>query len=138
VTGSVSGAVLSPNSESRGLNALVFGLVGAVSGGVLGLLLHDDAEIPDAKKTEVLDQKVKESSRNFKINSTQSIESGATLPAFVKERLKAVVVEELSEPDFISEDGSLHEPHKIYRIKHQAELIAKPVTEKTNETGQKK
>ena len=44
--GATAGALLSPNAESRGLNALVFGLVGTVAGAVIGLLIRDDAEEP--------------------------------------------------------------------------------------------
>lgn len=121
-TGTVGGALFSPNSESRGLNALVFGLVGAIVGGVTGLLIHDDAEIPEPKKLEKNAAQPELSDREFQVAP-----AAKELPAFVRERLKPVIVEELHEPDTVSEDGSLHEPHKVYRIKRQAELIANPI-----------
>ena len=42
-------AAFSPNRESVGMNALVFGLVGALAGGALGLLTYDDGKIPKAE-----------------------------------------------------------------------------------------
>lgn len=122
--GAAGGALLSPNSESRGLNTLVFGLVGLIVGGLAGLLIHDDGEIPEAKKPDQNARQVEASTREFSV--TPPVQE---LPPFVRERLKSIVVEELKEPDSISEDGSLHEPHKVYRIKRQAELIANPIKE---------
>ncbi len=124
--GAVGGAVFSPNSESRGLNTLVFGLVGAVVGGLVGLLIHDDSEIPEPKTPAQNAVRLDLKTQEFSVSPPAQ-----DLPAFVRERLKPVVVEELQESDTISEDGSLHEPHKVYRIKHQAELIAKPFSNST-------
>lgn len=42
MTGAVSGSVLSPEKESRGANALVFGLVGAGIAGLAGYALYQD------------------------------------------------------------------------------------------------
>lgn len=124
--GAVSGAVLSPNAESRTLNALVFGLVGTLLGGLTALLIHDDSEVPESKASSqnASNANAKNSGREFDV-----VPSTQELPPFVKERLKTIVVEELEEPDSVTEDGSLHEPHKVYRIKRQAELIAKPVAD---------
>ena len=122
ITGATAGTLLSPNSESRGLNALVFGLVGIVAGGVLGLLIHDDSEVPEVKNTQQNALHPELKTQEFSISH-----SDQKLPAFVRERIKPAVVEELYEQDTISDDGSLHEPHKVYRIKRQAELISKPI-----------
>ena len=111
------GAVaLSPNSESRPLNALVFGLTGALIGGLSSLLIHPDAP---AKPSHVNASRSVDDTRLF-------LAPKSDLPSFVKERLTPVVIEEFTEKDAISEDGSLHEPHKVYRILRQAELISKP------------
>lgn len=123
VAGTVGGAVFSPNSESRGLNSLVFGLTGALIGGLGSLFFHDDAEIPDSpKQTKAADKAAAAS--DFTVQPTAK-----ELPKFVRDRLTNVIVEELHEPDSITDDGSLHEPHKVYRIKRQAELIANPINE---------
>ena len=123
--GGISGAVFSPNDESRGLNALVFGLVGAVVGGLIGLFIHDDSEVPEAKPKEQTTDAT--ATRELEIVPTQK-----ELPQFVKDRLKQIVIEEIHEPDQVSEDGTLHEPHKAYRIKRPAELIAKPIKQATS------
>ncbi len=125
--GAVGGAVLSPNDESRGLNSLIFGLVGAIAGGVIGLLIHDDSEIPEAKPSAA--KLPSGGPKEFQVEATDQ-----TLPEFVKNRLQKITVEELPQPDTVSEDGTLHEPHKIYRIKRQAELFAQPIKPGTTQT----
>lgn len=121
VAGSVGGAALSPNDESRGLNALVFGLSGALLGGIVGAVTGSD---PTTKsETPTLEE------REMKGASTQKeIVIGPTgdLPDFLKHRVSPAVVEEYMEQDQVGEDGSLHAPHRVYRIKRQAELIARP------------
>lgn len=125
--GAAGGAILSPNSESRGLNTLVFGLMGALAGGLGALLLGHEDEIP-AGKTPVPGL-TEESAAGAEFITRPN----QPLPTFVKDRLIPVVVEELIEKDTVGEDGTLHEPHKIYRIKRQAELIARPVSAATKE-----
>ncbi|MBI3557221.1 MAG: hypothetical protein HY074_13240 [Deltaproteobacteria bacterium] len=105
------------------MNTLIFGLVGVVVGGIAGLLIHDDSEVPEPKTPAQNGMRIDLKPQEFSVSPPSQ-----DLPAFVRERLKPLVVEELREPDTISEDGSLHEPHKVYRIKRQAELMARPVT----------
>lgn len=116
--GALGGAAFSPNQESKGVNALVFGLFGAVAGGVAGLFLKDDSELPAASGS--LEER--ELGKEF------LVPQGGNLPSFVRERLEPVVIEEHVERDSISEDGSLREPHRVWRIKRQAELSPKPVS----------
>lgn len=121
-SGALGGALLSPNAESRGLNALVFGLSGALVGGTIALLTGADSDT----KTPASDLKNRElqsssSGREFVVQPHQE------LPAFLKNRIQPVVIEEFVETDQTGEDGSLHEPHKVYRIKRPAELISRPV-----------
>ncbi len=119
--GAFGGAVLSPNDESKGVNALVFGLTGAVLGGIVGLFLHDDAELPKAGDT--LEER--ELGQEFVVPQ----ETGA-LPAYVKDRLQPLVIEEYVEKDSVGDDGGLREPHRVWRIKRPAELAPKPVAKK--------
>ena len=118
--GAIGGAALSPNDESRGLNAILFGLTGAIVGGVIGLFSKDDAEIP---KTETELQKQEEAldTKEFVVPSNQE------LPAFVKERIQSAIVEEYVEEGSIGDDGTLREPHKVWRIKRPTELVNKPI-----------
>ena len=129
--GAAGGAILSPNSESRGINTLVFGLMGALAGGLGALLLGSEDEIPTGKKP--VPGLTEESAAGVEFINRPN----QPLPQFVKERLVPVVVEELTEKDTVGEDGTLHEPHKIYRIKRQAELIARPVSAATKEEKKK-
>ena len=116
--GGFGGALLSPNDVSRGMNALVFGLTGALIGGVIALLSDPGPGEPP------LDQslKAREFSRSS-VNREYLVEPQGTVPTFVKERLQPTVIEESVERDQVTEDGILHEPHKVYRIKRQAELF---------------
>ena len=126
--GAVSGAGLSPNDESRGMNALVFGLSGAIIGGLVGFFTPS---IPDSKKgAQNLEEKDMASRQN---NKEYSLSPNEELPDYIKKRLSPTVVEEFIENDQVGEDGSLHAPHKVYRIKHPAELIAKPDPAATSE-----
>src|SRR5690242_15387162 len=43
--------VLSPDHQSRGMNALVFSLVGALVGGLVGLYAKDDGEVPKSESS---------------------------------------------------------------------------------------
>lgn len=120
--GAIGGAVLSPNDESRGLNALVFGLIGALVGGLAGIFTEPDHHAPKAGQ----DLKNNEFSSSLDQRKEYLVPIDPTLPEFVKDRLKTAVIEEYVERDSITEDGSLAEPHKVYRIKRPAELIVKP------------
>ncbi len=120
VVGAGAGALLSPNDASRPLNALVFGLAGALGGGLVAYLTDPTPSQPRGetlKQKELADQA--EASRF-------SVGASGELPAYVKERLAPVVIEEAVERDAVGEDGSLHEPHKVYRIVRPAELTPKP------------
>ena len=114
--GAIAGSVLSPNDESRGLNALVFGLSGALGGALIAML----TERPPVTKPSDLSLKAREleasRARRFEVPM------GEELPTFVRERLSPVVIEEFEETDSIAEDGSLRAPHKVYRIARPAEL----------------
>ena len=125
--GAAGGAILSPNSESRGLNTLIFSIIGALAGGLGALLLSHEDEIPAGKTPAPGLTEESAAGIEFINRPTQP------LPQFVKDRLVPVVVEELVEQDTVGEDGALHEPHKIYRIKRQAELIARPVSVATKD-----
>lgn len=125
--GVIGGATLSPNEESRALNALVFGLSGAlISGGIA--MITDAKPEPSSRITDLrtrdqgtgpsLDQTIQE----FQVLPNQS------LPDFLRDRIQPVVIEEYVETDSLSEDGTLHEPHRAYRIKRPGELFARPVT----------
>lgn len=120
VAGAAGGSLLSPNAESQGLNALVFGLSGALTGGLVALL----ADRPPETKAE--DRSLK--GREMGVGTGQEfvVPQSGELPEFVKKRLTPVVVEEFEETDSIAEDGSLRAPHKVYRIKRQAELVTRP------------
>ena len=125
VAGSTA-AVLSPNRESVGMNALVFGLSGALVGGVGSLLWGKTDKIPDAKSS--LEAKELQSTIDFVVPGPRS------MPEFLKQRIKPAVIEEYQESDSIAEDGTLHEPHKVYRIKRPAELISRPHSARSGRT----
>ena len=55
------------------------------------------------------------------------VQERGSLPEFVRDRLQPVVIEEAHQTDLVGEDGTLHEPHKIYRIIRPAELFARPI-----------
>lgn len=120
-TGALGGAALSPDQESKGMNALVFGLTGAILGGIGALFFYDDAELP--KSTDSLQSQEMESTGKEIVVSPQS----DSLPQYVKDRLQPVVLEEFVQKDLVSEDGSLSEPHRVWRIKQPAELAPKPL-----------
>lgn len=120
--GAVGGAAFSPDEENRAINALVFGLASALVGGGIALLTDTPERAPDAPN----DLRARElggasGGREYIVMPNQK------LPAFLKPRVKPVVIEEFVEKDRVSEEGTLHEPHKVYRIKRQAELYANPV-----------
>ena len=124
--GAGGGLALSPNGESRGINAAVFGLLGGLIGGGAAYFsdpngANQSGKIPSLKEREL----------GAVGGSTKQVElqSGEALPEFLKKRFRPVVIEEFIEADRVSEEGTLHEPHKAYRIKRPAELIAKPVSE---------
>jgi hypothetical protein len=103
------------------MNALVFGLTGAVVGGITALFLHDDSELPKS------DDSLK--ARDLEGGSLEFVvpAQASGLPAYVKDRLQPVVIEEYVEQDSVAEDGSLREPHRVWRIKRPAELSPRPL-----------
>jgi hypothetical protein len=122
--GAGGGVALSPNDESRAINAIVFGLLGGLIGGGAAIFSDPNGANQSGKK-----ESLKEKELGRSVQETQSFELRANepLPEFVKERFRPVVIEEFVESDRVSEEGTLHEPHKAYRIKRPAELIARPV-----------
>jgi hypothetical protein len=119
VAGGGAAALLSPNSESVALNAVVFGSLSALAGGTLFLITSHDSKVPNTSSSiqarELSDARA---SHLYVVPNNQK------LPDFVKDRYQPAVVEEVVEPDSVSEDGSLHEPHKAYRIQRNAELFS--------------
>jgi hypothetical protein len=113
--------VFSPNRESLGLNGVIFGLGGALVGGLVGLFLtHEPIAAPTVPRLQQGEMMSGEGGIDLVAPAS------GNLPSFVKDRLQPVVIEEIDETDSLSEDGSLHEPHKVYRIKRPAELFARP------------
>ena len=118
--GAGAGALLSPNDPSRALNALVFGLIGGLGGGALAFFTDPTPPPPKGGS-------LKEKEAQDLVETTQyQVGSAADLPAYVRQRLAPVVIEEAVERDAVGEDGSLHEPHKVYRIVRPAELTPMP------------
>jgi hypothetical protein len=119
--GGAGGAALSPNDESRALNALVFGLSGAILGGGIALwtapAIQQPALGPNLRTRELA---APTGATDYLVQPKQE------LPDFLKRRVQPVVIEEFVEKDSVSEDGTLREPHKAYRIKRPAELLADP------------
>lgn len=97
----------------------------AIAGAVTGLAMHLGAKFvwsreTDPAKAELLELR----ERNFR--PTREITVPATsqkLPDFLERRLTPLVLEQWVEKDSISEDGSLNEPHKMWRIKRLPELV---------------
>ena len=117
--------MLSPNEESRGPNALVFGLSGALVGAVAGFLAAPSEPTPS--EAEIIETREKQKAIKFWNEFLLAPETnGKALPDFLKNRIAPAIVEEYVEQDLVGEDGALHTPHKVYRIKRQAELIARP------------
>ncbi len=119
--GAVGGSLLSPDKENQAMNALVFGLTGALVGGLSGMLtdkspsdIPKDAEFFDGPKSGATSKDV-------------TIAPYETLPDYVKKRLQPIVIEEFTEADQVDEDGVLRESHKAYRIKRQPEFNPKPL-----------
>jgi hypothetical protein len=122
--GAGGGIALSPNDESRAINAIVFGLLGGIMGGGAAIFSDPNGANQSGKSTALKEKELgrhAQESKSFELNVTEP------LPEFVKERFRPVVIEEFVEADRVSEEGTLHEPHKAYRIKRPAELIARPV-----------
>ncbi len=122
--GAIGGTALSPNVESRSLNTLVFGLSGALLGGIVALLT-DRAPEPKAEDKSLRAKELKSASGDPS-GQEYVVPTAHPLPDFLKRRLKLPVIEEYIEQDSVSEDGVLNAPHKVYRIKRPAELIARP------------
>jgi hypothetical protein len=144
-SGALGGALLSPNDESRGINALVFGVAGAVAGGLIGYLTEPKAPVPsqgpDLKLLEGLPGQPQSNAHGLAgpvqeapivAQEERVIPHPDGIPRFLKERLQPIVIEEYVEPDTVGSDGALHEPHRVYRIKRPAELFAKPISPQTS------
>lgn len=128
--GASAGAALSPNDESRALNALVFGLTGALVGGGIAVWTSPENKATEPKS----DLRARElgqvtSGKEYLVTPRQE------LPEFLKQRVQPVVIEEFTEKDSVTEEGILHEPHKAYRIKRQAELLANPTSPNAQKEG---
>jgi len=118
--GAASGAALSPNVESRPWNALIFGLTGALTTGALYYFFSDRDQGRTTEQLSLRERELEQSSMGV---MTIKAPLKSALPHFVKDRLTNLVIEELSLPSSVSEDGLLLEPHKAYRIKQQPELL---------------
>jgi hypothetical protein len=113
--GAGGGAALSPDAENRSLNALIFGLTGAIAGGLTGLLLHKDSNDVPASTGDV---RLKE--EEFTKKGELYTVPLKPLPEGVKGRILLPIVEEVDEDESVDQDGSLHEGHKVWRIKEPA------------------
>ena len=129
-SGAAGGAFLSPNEDSRGLNALVFGLAGALVGGTVAILSDPTPPPPSPPTLKERERAILPTAREL------GVPQSADLPDFVKKRLQPLVVEEFIETDLVTEEGTLHEPHKVYRIKRQPEFYSKPI--ENNSEGETK
>jgi hypothetical protein len=119
--GALLGSTVSPNDESKGLNALMFGALGAGAGMLVHYLKKGRKVIAEVPSTL--------EGRELKGAAPREMTVPATtqkLPDFVRARLTPIVIEEYLEKDTVGEDGSLIEPHRVWRIKHQPELVPSP------------
>lgn len=121
--GAIGGAVLSPDKENQGLNALIFGLAGALVGGVSGMLTDRDLKAPSKEATFFDGTSSSGTAKSVQVAPYES------LPEYVRKRLQPIVIEEFTEGDQVDEDGILREAHKAYRIKRQPEFEPKPLSE---------
>lgn len=113
--GATGGVLFSPpDSQNRLINGLVFGLGSALLGAGIGVFIP----VEPKSCTQPLGQKGSTDPRvEYHVNESEA------LPEFLKSRLSPTVIEQYHERDRIAEDGSLHEPHKVYRVKKPADLI---------------
>jgi hypothetical protein len=115
--GGFFGRELSPNRESENLNTVIFGALGAGLGYLGNLILKPEIhqeEIPSTLK----ERDLRPSGQEFVLPATEQ-----KLPEFVRKRLTPIVIEEYEERDSATEDGGIREPHKVWRIKRQPELV---------------
>jgi hypothetical protein len=115
-----AGYGLTREKERQGKNMAIAGLsLGAL--GFLGAKFLWPKET-DPAKAEILELREK----NFKpVRELTLPATKQKLPDFLEKRLTPLVLEQWVEKDSISEDGSLNEPHKVWRIKRHPELIPK-------------
>ena len=120
VVGTLGGMAFSPNEESKVINGVVFGLGGVLVGAALtAVFLPNEVPKSTYQIRDELDPNLHTLSKE-----------GQGLPAFIKNRMTETVVEEVEQKDFVSEDGTLHSPHKVYRIIRAPELYARPEVQK--------
>jgi hypothetical protein len=114
------------------MNALVFGLTGALSGAVYAhLTSKPKPESADAKQLKEREEEMRKANSLFQIPASNA----SSLPPFLKDRISQIVIEEIPMQERIGEDGTLHEAHKAYRIKNPPELLPTPLK---TESGQQK
>lgn len=116
--GSAGALALTKNKEHQGKNM-------AITGAALGLAMHLGAKFLwgkeiDPAKAEILELRAKNLRPAREITVPAANQK---LPDFLEKRLTPLVLEQWVENDSISEDGSLNEPHKVWRIKRHPELI---------------
>lgn len=128
--GASGGAMLSPNPESRGMNAIVFGLTGALSGAIYAHLTSRPKPVrTKAKQLKEREEEMRKANILFQIPAINA----ASLPAFLKGRVSQIVIEEIPMQERVGEDGTLHEAHKAYRIKNPPELLPTPLKTQSDE-----
>lgn len=110
------GHTLSPNEESRSANLSVFGLLGGAATYLTFHLIKQKEEVKEIPTLQDSELGVG-SHEVYSLPPTKQ-----SLPEFVRKRLSNLVIEEFTEKDSVSEDGELHEPHRVWRIKQSPEL----------------
>ena len=113
--GAAGGVLLSPpDSQNRLLNALIFGLGSALVGAGIGVFSVNEPRSCQAPLNL---------GPNGEPRAEYHLDESGALPDFLKTRISPTVIEQFQERDRITEDGSLHEPHKVYRVKKPADLV---------------
>lgn len=122
--------LLSPNAESRALNALVFGLAGGLAGALLGVVTYTEnsclTSYPSLQERELKSSRTSSKSDDDH-RFVYPVPTSNNLPEWLKTRVSQPVIEESIERPTLGEDGTLHQEHRTYRIKRQAELSPEPI-----------
>lgn len=121
--GGMGGYAFSPYEQDRIPNLILFGMAGALIGGACGLLWPDDFE---QEKNATLKRSESDYSKQIILSNPSE------LPDFLKNRIQPTIIEEFTEKPTLSEDGSIHEPHKVYKIKRPIELSPEPNLQSLN------